>query len=406
METTDTVLESPIESTLSRIEFSSQALLPPAAHVINAALKERAPKAQPGSLISPTADILMIGGVSILFFGLYWLFVDSTASVFTLSWIMFYLSALVNWPHFMASYLLMYGDYRKQILKRPKFLWAAVVVPVLLVSAISVAVASSNPRILSFLVQLMYLSVGWHYVKQIFGTTIVASAARKIYFSNAERMSMRLSLYSLWALSWSSINLTIEKYDFDGIKYATGGAPAWLLTACYVATIGTLLTTIGLFVAKYIRSGQIPAPASITSFAVIYFWYIPVVYHPSYFYLIPFFHSLQYLLFVISFKRNQARNLMTAQGATGAAYRLGFVKKFWGFLGLAAVMGVLAFSLVPKGLDARIPIDAALFGPTLWLFGFEIFINLHHYFIDNVIWRGDNPELKAHLFRPQPVFEN
>ena len=25
-------------------------------------------------------------------------------------------------------------------------------------------------------------------------------------------------------------------------------------------------------------------------------------------------------------------------------------------------------------------------------------INIHHYFIDNVIWRRDNPEMKSHLF--------
>jgi len=30
-------------------------------------------------------------------------------------------------------------------------------------------------------------------------------------------------------------------------------------------------------------------------------------------------------------------------------------------------------------------------------FAFSLFINLHHYFIDNVIWRGDNDYLKTYL---------
>jgi len=34
---------------------------------------------------------------------------------------------------------------------------------------------------------------------------------------------------------------------------------------------------------------------------------------------------------------------------------------------------------------------------------FWTFINVHHYVIDNVIWRADNPETRAHLFGPKPA---
>ena len=40
-----------------------------------------------------------------------------------------------------------------------------------------------------------------------------------------------------------------------------------------------------------------------------------------------------------------------------------------------------------------------LYGPVVdFLFIGWTFINIHHYFIDNVIWRRDNPEARRYLF--------
>jgi hypothetical protein len=32
------------------------------------------------------------------------------------------------------------------------------------------------------------------------------------------------------------------------------------------------------------------------------------------------------------------------------------------------------------------------------VFLFYIFINVHHYFLDNVMWRRGNPDVQKHLF--------
>ena len=48
--------------------------------------------------------------------------------------------------------------------------------------------------------------------------------------------------------------------------------------------------------------------------------------------------------------------------------------------------------------DAFPGYDQAVFGPTLALFIAWTFINIHHYFIDNVTWRRENPETRRHLF--------
>ena len=70
------------------------------------------------------------------------------------------------------------------------------------------------------------------------------------------------------------------------------------------------------------------------------------------------------------------------------------------FIVVGTAIGVLAFWIAPILLSATVPYDKELFGVTLFLFIFFIFINVHHYFLDNVMWRKENPDIKRHLFTP------
>lgn len=349
-------------------------------------------------LLGPNLDVWMIGGASIVTCLLYWMFVDANASTATIAILAFNLSFVINFPHFLSSYQLLYGDYRRKILRKNSFLWAAVGAPLLIGGALVYGIAASNVHVLVFLTQAMYLSVGWHYVKQIFGVSIVASAVQKRYFGKLERNLILLNLFSVWAMSWVSGNLSVVKDDLDGISYFTLGLPSWLMTAAYFSTAVTLIAAVAIMVRKYIKTGVRPAYSSLVGFASIYFWYLPILNHPVFFYLIPFFHSLQYMLFVLALKRNQAASA-ASQALMPESQRGIFMKKFWGFLALATVLGALAMNFAPKELDAAFPLGAQFQCATLWFFAFNLFINLHHYFIDNVIWRGDNEALQVHLVR-------
>ncbi|MES2854809.1 MAG: hypothetical protein V4692_03045, partial [Bdellovibrionota bacterium] len=360
----------------------------------DAVVVESAP-VQP-AMISPVIDNLMIGGASLIAFVFFWLFVDKSTSTTAIAWIGFYLSFVVNWPHFMASYQLLYSDYKHLILKKRSFFWAAVVSPILIIAVITAGVLSKNVEVFSLMIQGMYLTVGWHYVKQIYGIAIVSSAVQKRYFDKYEKVFILLNLYSVWAMSWVHANVGLEKRDVDGVSYYGLGLPAEALTIAYAMTALTLVLAIGVMVRKYIRTGQKPTLPSLIAFAAIYCWYIPTIYHPVFFYMIPFFHSLQYMLFIVTLKKNKAKSESLEFG-DGPTQRLSFLKSFAGFFAIAGVTGWLSFEYIPKTLDVSMPFDAMVFGPTLWFFAFNIFINLHHYFIDNVIWRGDNEILRTHL---------
>jgi len=338
------------------------------------AASEQAARSTPApieaSMIGPIADIMMIGGASIIACLLYWMFVDPTASIANVAAMAYALSFVINYPHFASSYQLLYGDYRAQILKKKSFFWAAIIAPVLIIAAIGSGIAMASPAVLSFLIQGMYLSVGWHYVKQIFGVSIVASAVQKRYFGVWERTFILLNLYSVWAMSWVSSNLGIDKLDLDGVTYYTLGLPSWLMTVAYAATAITFLIAAGIMVRKYVITGVRPATSSLVGFAAIYFWYLPTASHPLFFYFIPFFHSLQYLLFVYTLKKNQSSEAASTQ-TLPSLQRLVQFKKLWGFFAVAAVLGMAAFELVPREMDKALPIGAGLQYAGLWFFCFQ-----------------------------------
>ena len=350
------------------------------------------------AMISPLWDNLLIGGLSIIVFIFYWLFVDKEASTVNVSETAFWLSFIVNFPHFISSYLILYYDNRKQLFTKKSFIWAGLIVPVLLIAVIGFGAFNGDSAWLGLLVQFMYFSVGWHYVKQIFGTAVVASAVEKKYFSPWERCSILLNLYSVWALSWVYANLGRNKNALDGMAYYTLDLPENLLYLAYGAVLISFLWALILGFRKFILTGVRPANSSLFSFAAIYVWYLPSLYHPLFFFLVPFFHSLQYLLFVHTLKKNEY--LETASKiSVPESKRFMFLKYYGGFFIISLIVGALVFEVIPRTLDQFVPVKAAVFGPSFWMFAFAIFINLHHYFVDNVIWRKDNPLLNKFIVK-------
>jgi H+/Cl- antiporter ClcA len=68
------------------------------------------------------------------------------------------------------------------------------------------------------------------------------------------------------------------------------------------------------------------------------------------------------------------------------------------FVTIGVFLGFLGFYGLPRSFDSMVPYDKHLLGPSLFLFAFYIFINIHHYFLDNVMWRRGNPDVQQYLF--------
>jgi hypothetical protein len=442
----------------------------------------------PTTLLSPLADVLMSGGLSIILFFVLSYFVPKDANIFSWSIAVYYAAFLVNYPHFASSYQLVYGDARKSFFHFQdnrffalKLWWAGVIVPVVLIGYFYYALSSGGATAMGYLASAMYFFVGWHYVKQIYGCTIVFSSAKRVFYSMYERWSILFPLYALWAVSFVYSNLYTGTRMYFDIPYTSIGFPGWLVNALYgilaVATLGMLL----MFAMKYWRERVVPPLSALVALCSIYLWYLPTFSHPFFFYIIPFFHSTQYLLFVLAYKRNsvtitggenisQVNEQENKQGTllaltyTGLAlflvvptlvivailwsnfsltletlfaqYSQGFptlsapmigttlifiailfllqsqfssfarktvIGKFIYFFFGSYALGLFMFAIIPLSLDlfsrfallpAPFSYNSLVFGTSLYVFFITIFINVHHYFIDNVIWKRDNSYIR------------
>jgi branched-subunit amino acid transport protein len=351
-----------------------------------------------------TLEVALMGGLSILAFLVVWATVDKGGSLMAVSQLAFSLAFVVNHPHFLSSYVLLYGDFRKEIFTRRRYFWAAVVAPVILAGCLITALVTANQNLMAHVITSMFFFVGWHYVKQVFGCIVVTSAQRKKYYSLFERRVILVNLFATWFVSWLSNQVRYGEGTGDGANaFAFYGIPHYRLNLhpffLYV-TYGVMALTFAailyIHVERYIRKGLKPSAPGVVAFAALYCWYIPSIIHPAFAYFIPLFHSLQYMAFVWALKRNQVAHEI--RELSGEAWRRAWVNRFFGFFLLAVTLGALTFELIPKTLDAQNLISGM--GPSPFLASFLLFINIHHYFIDNVIWRSDNPTIKQFLFQP------
>lgn len=339
---------------------------------------------------------LFLGGFSIITCIFCWLFIDKSVSVLAMSNIALTLAFIVNHPHFSSSYMLLYSDFRQNLFKTPKYIWASVVAPVLLIAYLSYCLIHERADLLGYSVNAMFFLVGWHYVKQIFGVVIVTSALQKRYYSQQDRYIFLLNLFSIWAISFFNSQSYTGSFDFYGIKYESFGLGLFWVNLSYSVFIGSLIYLVGIHVRQYIAEGVLPTSSALIAMVSIYVWYLPVFNHPHFAYLIPFFHSMQYLVFVWFFKRNQVSSRLPTENPV--EMRKNWVKQFVGYIVVALILGALFFEVIPKTLDKLHPFSNPAMGYSPFLVAFLLFINIHHYFIDNAIWKSNNPEVKKHLF--------
>jgi hypothetical protein len=166
---------------------------------------------------------------------------------------------------------------------------------------------------------------------------------------------------------------------------------------------GLLLSTalvLTLFIRRYLREGKTLPAAAWVSYIAILAWNLPLLAHPHMFYMIPFFHSLQYLVFVWAMKDQEWKDHLAE--SESFPRRSTYLKWSLTYLGIAVIVGLLSFSLIPNILDGHLqewnPRAAARWTPTLFLLMFTIFLNVHHYFIDAVLWRKNNGQVRKYLF--------
>src|ERR1043166_3587034 len=118
------------------------------------------------AILSPALDLLLVGGLSLIVF--VPLLLSGRADLVLIgagaqAWV----ATLINMPHFMASYRLVYRS-RESILRHK---WASIYVPSILLVYTSLAVweAQYSPVLVVILISVGSAYLAWHYTGQVWG---------------------------------------------------------------------------------------------------------------------------------------------------------------------------------------------------------------------------------------------
>ena len=350
-------------------------------------------------------EFLLVGGGTIVLFPLAFLLrkvVGLDDAELTVGFLTFYGAYVINDPHFAVTYLLFYKDVRRRAIgedrgwaQRARYVMAGFVVPVVLAGWAVVSIARHSGRTLGWMVQLMFLLVGWHYVKQGFGVLAVLSARRDVRISERERLAVQAHCYAGWAFAWANPAAPAGEFEEKGVVYGALAHPRWLeLVTGSVLAASTVALAVVLLAERRRLKRSLPIAPLGGLLITIWSWTIFSSIDPVMRYLIPALHSVQYLYFVWLMKRNEAK---VSEGpptfGRPVAVRLGFLAVS------ALALGWLLFRGAPAYLDGifiaprRDGVTDSL-GETPFFAAFFVVVSIHHYAMDNAIWRRDNPDTR------------
>jgi hypothetical protein len=354
---------------------------------------------------SPVVELLLVGGLTPLLFPLSWWLrrkFGLDAAEYAVGFLMFHAAFVVNDPHFAVTYLLFYRGFAARAFGvasprslRVRYLLAGIVAPAVLVAWAGFALATRSAAALGALIQVMFFLVGWHYVKQGFGVMVVLAARRGVRFARGERLAILGHALAGWAYAWASPADAGTEVEEKGVVYTTLAHSIWLERITLAAFLATGVALAVVLARKRWREGALRIATPLTALLCsVWVWSIYSSIDPLVVYAIPALHSLQYLYFVWLLRGGEARE---REGPpwfeTSARTRLALLAAS------AIALGWVLFHGAPSLLDDLLaprrgsPARATL-GATPYFAAIYTFVNLHHFVMDGVVWRRENPETR------------
>lgn len=336
---------------------------------------------QPASIISPFVDTLCTGGLSLLV--LVPLLVAGRTDLLLVSigaqaWI----GALVNMPHFLASYRMVYRT-RESIRQHP---WAAIYVPtVLLASCLTAVYASRWTDVpISALLTISSTYLAWHYTGQAWGMMATFTHLDGNPFNQLERRLIRGSLFILtaWHIVW---------FFYLGYSRYVDLTPLYVGLSALTA-VALVMGLVGFWLHRR-RTGRIAPLRAWLPWIAIFVWYATMarIGLPALF-IVQIAHAIQYLIFPFRVEVNRtARALSAAPRQLIWLYLAGYLVALLAgsiLAGIALPLGAMA--VVTDWIGSR---PGEVVG-----FAISAFFNIHHYFTDGVVWKLRDPAVRADLF--------
>lgn len=337
-------------------------------------------KAPPLYFANAFVDYAMIGGVSILTFVLLKVF-HSGARTELIWTIAAALSWVVNWPHFSATSYRLYHS-GANIRQYPI---TALVVPLLIAMAVLGSFASPL-GVAPWLVKVFMIWSPYHFSGQSVGISLIYARRAGFTVGRRERLALSGFIFSTFLVQSAMAEAGQADTMFYSVSVPLLGLPGWVpaLLRIWMCICGAALL---FFVVRWsVRNKRVLPPIVLLPAAAQFVWFVLGSRLASFNEFVPFFHALQYMLVAWLM---QLKEKLDSRGLEPSQRYVLSESARWGILNVAG--GAFLFWLLPR--VAEYSGFALPFATAVILAAVQI----HHFFVDGVIWKLKNPRVSSPL---------
>jgi hypothetical protein len=224
---------------------------------------------------------------------------------------------------------------------------------------------------------------GHHYCMQAFGVALACGEKCSFRLEKRQKQILLLNLYALWIMNMLSGYTFFSMLNTGSFAYHPTRFPQPLCWASY-AVFGTSLiaVVVSVVVPALRQQKKFPPLLAVVPILSIWAWLQPFS-QPFGFQasIAPIAHGAQYLHFAYKVESNGF------DSGLGKSFRLRAIH-FVGFTVATVLLGYLGFLYVPRILDSAKMIGNA--APNFFLLAAFVFISMHHYIVDSVVWKHDS----------------
>lgn len=329
---------------------------------------------QPLYFVNAPIDFAVMGGLSIL------AAVVLQLAPTTLGPWPTYLAIVCNWPHFAATSYRLYHS-RDNLRQYPA---TAFLVPVLVIAGFVWSLAEPT-HIAPMYVKLMLLWSPYHFSGQTMGLCL--GYARRAGFT--VRAWERNALDAFLLTSYLSLTAHVETgtgmRDYAGLAHPKLGLAPWVGSTLDIVAMAAGCAFLVAWLRPQPDRRRLPPIVLLPAIAQGV-WFVLGRHVDSFQQLVPFFHSLEYLFIAWAV---QLKERLADGRFTPSTNYVRYETIRWWLINVA--LGVALFVAMPYALSA---------------FGFDLgltmalgaaAIQLHHFFVDGVIWKLRNPKVASPL---------
>jgi len=342
-------------------------------------VSERPPKDR--YFVSAPVDFLLIGGASLVLYFIC-LYDKSFASSSRLASLSLALVWVCNYPHFASTNYRLYRT-RSNVRQYPM---TATLVPLLLLAVVVASYASPH-AVAPLFVKLYLIWSPYHFSAQTLGITLIYARRAGFDVRPWERKAIAGFIFLTFAQGSAYAELAgVKPQPFYAVTYPVLGLHEWLPHLLRDAMWVCLVAFGVMMLWRAVHDRQIIPWIVLLPAAAQAVWFVPRggLYLVSFNYMVPFFHSLQYLLIAWSVQMKES------QDEAGSA-------PSWRFVGVESLRWAAICGAGGVVLFWALPHIGGHFGQPL---GFSIAVvfaavQVHHFFVDGVIWKLKNPRVQS-----------